>query len=272
MNRRFNISSISNRFTREEMGAIAPAIFATAPANHVSPKYQFVNTGNVLELLNSKGWEAFEVCQQKSRIPGLEDATKHSISLVHKDANTQNRDLGSLIPTLTLVNSHNWASRFEIVFGMFRVVCGNGLTVMAGEFAGLSARHDHIMEDILSIIERMESYSSMMMTKFQNWNTRMLSEDETLHFGMEASRIRFGEADSSELAIARAESLLTTRRAQDAENSLWNVYNRVQENSLQGGVKRDAMTRMPRAITNIGKRLELNAQLFGLAENFYRNN
>ena len=67
--------------------------------------------------------------------------------------------------------------------------------------------------------------------------------------------------------------MLQIRRAEDAGNDLWSVFNRVQENLLQGGIltvtpKDNGKVRRSRsrAIRSIDQNLEVNKMLWTLSE------
>lgn len=63
--------------------------------------------------------------------------------------------------------------------------------------------------------------------------------------------------------------MLTCRRADDAKDDLWSVFNRIQENVLRGGLSRRSPTgRLVRSrrITSIREDVRLNGALWDLAE------
>jgi hypothetical protein len=62
-------------------------------------------------------------------------------------------------------------------------------------------------------------------------------------------------------------SLLTPRRAIDDQNSLWTVFNVLQENTMKGDVRFPGMARKARKLTNIGKITETNLGLWQEAAN-----
>ena len=93
--------------SREDIQAIAPSVYAIKPASHVSEDYHFVNTGEVLDILGREGWQPFEAKQQKVRNQEKREGTKHMVSLRNPNIDITGLDLGGLIPTFTVVNSHD---------------------------------------------------------------------------------------------------------------------------------------------------------------------
>lgn len=255
MNNVLSLASIRDR---------APAVFAQAPASHVSQHYKFVNTESVLNTLMENGWDPIAANQQKVRKASRTDGTKHTVLLRHSNTPTQAVELGGLIPTLRIINSHDWSSRFSMFFGMLRLVCSNGLTVSGAQFAGFDVRHDAVAEDVGKILGRFNSYSNMMLDTAERWSKVELSRDRAGEFFMGAARIRFGEDANSD----HAHTLNMVRRPEDVEPTLWNAYNIAQENAMKGGGKRGQMKRLSRPLTNIATAHDVNTRLFEFAATF----
>ena len=239
----------------------APSIFAQAPANHTSPDYHFVNTGKILELLQSLGWGCYDAKQTHVRKPEDASTTRHMFSLRRINDNPQALELGGLIPTLIGINSHDWSSRFEFHFGMLRLICGNGLIVAGAMFDCFSIRHDRISEDIETILNKFASGANRMMELAHRWAQIQLSNDQALEFARRAAELRFG----SEFA-GKAESLIHQRRHEDLGNDLWRIFNVIQENCLRGGFK--VAKRRAREVRNIAALRSLNTGLFQIAESY----
>ena len=252
--------------SREDIQAIAPSVYAIRPASHVSEDYHFVNTGEVLDILGREGWQPFEAKQQKVRNQEKREGTKHMVSLRNPNIDITGLDLGGLIPTFTVVNSHDWSSRFKVMVGIFRLVCSNGMMIADGFVQGFNIRHDHITDDIEIVMARFSSTATKILETARVWDSTQLDEYAIQQFSLQAAKIRFGE--NSENLEAQARALNMARRSADMGNSLWRVFNRIQENSIRGGVKFQGMKRRIRALTNIDAEVSVNNDLFNLAANF----
>lgn len=77
--------------------------------------------------------------------------------------------------------------------------------------------------------------------------------------------IRFGENVTVDL-----DELLTVEHNEDSGNSLWTVFNRVQEKLITGGYsyKMGVKIRKARAVKNFSQDLKINEALWSLAEEF----
>ena len=255
---------MSNRFISLDSPTLAqacPAIFATAPAEKVSAAYTFVPTHEVLRTLESHGWGITSAKQQKA-FKSDPSTGKHMVSMRHRDHSPVARELGALQFQVNLVNSHDWSSRLNLSLGMFRLVCTNGLIASVGDYVSYNVRHDNIREDVETVLARINSGSQRMLSVVQSWAEIKV---DPLEFGRKAAKIRFETLEGTDLDVA-ARNMVEVRRATDAENTLWNVYNRAQEAGMRGGFR--VRQRAARQISNIRNEYQFNENLWQLAENF----
>lgn len=247
----------------QELKTRCPAIFATAPDAKVSPNYQFVPTHEVLRILEDDGWRIKSATQQRTRDD--RDTSKHMISMLHPDFAVQARDLGGLKPQVRIVNSHDWSSKLQIMIGMFRLVCTNGLMVSAGDVLNYNVRHDRITEDTRTVMARIQSGSNRLVSTASAWDAIKLDDSQVMEFGRQAADLRFPGREGSE-RDSLARELVSPRRDIDAENTLWNVYNRAQESGMTGGFR--VSRRRARPISNIAATVDFNQKLWEAAERF----
>lgn len=241
----------------------APSVFANAPASHVSENYKFIPTHEILSHLNSQGWDTIAANQQKVRIPGKELGTKHILSLIRRGEDPRMLSIGGLLPTINLVNSHDWSSTFRIVFGMFRLVCENGMLVGGASFASYTLRHDSIMADLEATMARFNSSVNLMLAMAEEWSTIGLDAVQALDMARQAAILRFGDKATD----SHASLMLEIRRRDDTEQTLWNVFNRLQENGVKGTNRGYSNVRKARKLTNIQAVTDYNTGLFELAQN-----
>ena len=240
-----------------------PAVYATQPSPDVSNRYKFVPTIEYVHALENQGWQLESAKAPKARKSdpafGL-----HAVTFRRQWDADGTQQLGGLVPRIHLLNSHNGTSRTQILLGIFRIVCGNGLMVSSGEIADISFRHDRSAKDTATVLsELFKTDAAAAIEKANRWNEIALTAEQQIDFATQAKALRFG-AESTVEPIA----LLEVRRSADAGNSLWNTFNRIQENALQGGVRFNGMRRRARAVKNISKEVELNKSLWQIAESF----
>lgn len=106
----------------EQIRAVAPSIFAQSARDSRSERYAYIPTAAVLDKLRGEDFEPFMVCQTRVRQDDRRDYTKHMIRLRH--ASQIN---GTEANEIILLNSHDGTSSYQMLAGMFRFVCQNGL-------------------------------------------------------------------------------------------------------------------------------------------------
>jgi hypothetical protein len=123
----------------------------------------------------------------------------------------------------------------------------------------------HVIEGAYEVIAQ----SDRVLGSIDSMKSITLDSDEQRVFANAALSLRFPDAETPAAAPFRAERLLDARRSQDRADDLWTTFNRVQENSIQGGIRgRSAAGRRTstREITGIAQNVSLNRALWQLAE------
>lgn len=240
--------------------ANVPAIFATKPAPFVSERYKFIPTTDYINALEAQGWSVTKASQTRTR-KAPADTAKHMVTMEHSQYAPGSMNLGGLSPRVHLLNSHNHSSRFKLILGIFRLVCSNGLMVSQGRIQALSFAHTQSARDVADVLtNEFFADANENLERAKAWSAIDLTRDQQQRLAVTARNIRFGEDSTVDPA-----SLLEARRAADVGDSLWLTFNRLQENSTQGGIRFPGMRRRSRALTNIGKEVEVNTSLWTAA-------
>lgn len=221
--------------TTEEAIKLVPAIGATAPAEIVSDRYQFVSTRDILERVQQDGWRITNATSQ-----GQKQHAQHRVTLVHENDLNNIQSLEG-IPRMEMFNSHNRSKRLMFAVGYFRFVCSNGLIVASGPAETIRTKHrfsddklNVIMDQVATISNRFPAINQ----KIEQFKERLLTDEEQDIFARYALRGRYNyrpEIPKRHRDVGQSvQKLLNVRREQDAGNSAWAVYNRVQENLVSG--------------------------------------
>jgi hypothetical protein len=114
------------------------------------------------------------------------------------------------------------------------------------------------------VSDAVESFPGLVkkINEFQNVE---LSDWQVTEFAGKAALIRFGEN-----VKVNIDELLKVDRIEDSGNSLWEVFNRVQEKLINGDCSytMGAKVRKARAIKNFSMDLKVNEALWTLAEEY----
>ena len=261
--------------TEEAMREVAPSIFAAGKHCSRSERYAYIPTIEVLRGLRGEGFQPFMVAQGQSRIAGRTEYTKHMIRLRHGDGQIGTQPEANEI---ILINSHDGASCYQLMAGVIRYACSNGLVV--GDIAhDIRIAHkgrieDDVIEGAFRVLEDFEAVDESI----DAMKAIELEPDEERAFATAALALRFGERTVRESgghlpAPVTADQLLTARRPEDLGHSLWLGLQRLQENAVVGGLAgRTAQGRRmhTRGVASIDRNVSLNRALWVLAEEMRR--
>jgi len=248
--------------TNDEIARVVPSIFAEAAHDSRSDRYTYIPTVNVLDGLRKEGFQPFMACQTKVRNLDKIDHTKHMIRLRHAD-----QIAGSEANEIILLNSHDGSSSYQMLAGMFRFVCQNGM-VCGDTLADFRVPHkgDVVGQVIEGAFTVLDSFTQATKQR-EEMKALTLRPAEQTAFARAALTLRY---DDEESAPIRADQLLRAKRTADREGDLWTTFNRVQENMTRGGIHgRNATTGRnvtTRPINGIDQNVKVNRALWVLAE------
>jgi hypothetical protein len=249
--------------SNDTIARYAPSVMAESAHSSRGEKYTFIPTIKVIDALRLEGFQPFEVRQTKVRNLDKRDHTKHMVRLRHASSLMTNDE----VPEIVLVNSHDGSSSYQLLSGVFRFVCSNGL--IAGDiFNDIRVRHHgNIVDNVIEGATRVLENTEQIMSRIDTYKAITLNEGEATVFANAALHLRWDEGK----APVTAEGLLNISRHQDAKPDLWTTFNRVQENIMKGGVSgRSARGRRmtTRGVKGVNENVRLNRALWTLADQF----
>ncbi|MDI4461513.1 DUF945 domain-containing protein [Escherichia coli] len=246
--------------TREELMQVVPSVFGENKHASRSEKYTYIPTITLLENLQREGFQPFFACQSRVRDPDRREHTRHLLRLRRADQIN-----GQHVPEIIILNSHDGASSFQLLPGIFRSVCTNSL-VCGQSFGEIRVPHrgdvvSKVIEgayDVLSVFDRVEEKRDAMQSLILPPPAQQALANAALTY-------RYGEAHQP----VTATQILTPRRYEDRRDDLWTTYQRIQENLLKGGLPgRTAKGKRShtRAVKGIDGDVRLNRALWVMAE------
>lgn len=242
----------------EQIKELAPSVFTTEKAPHLSDKYIQTPTIRVVEDLINLGWQVTKVQEVKSR--KYKGFQKHLIMFRHPDIMIKGANGDDSCPQILLTNSHDGKAAFNFRIGIFRFVCSNGLVISDADFGVMSIRHlNYTFESLQAKVAEMITKLPGLVQKINKFKTKVLTEAQMEDFATKASKLRTKKT-------VNIMSVLEPTRKEDVGNDLWLVFNRVQEKILGGSYI--AGGRKARSVKNFQKDIQLNEQLFELAESY----
>jgi hypothetical protein len=256
--------------SEDQMRAAAPSVFAEGKHASRSERYTYIPTIEVLRGLRKEGFEPFMVAQGASRTPGKAEFTKHMIRMRHAGQVQARPEANEII----LINSHDGASSYQMLAGLFRFVCCNGL-VVGQVVEDIRIPHKgnvqgEVIEGAFRVLDEFEAVEASA----EGMKALTLRPEEQTAFATAALALRFGErAEDQPPPPVTAAQLVEARRPEDLGQSLWTTFQRVQENVMRGGQPgRSAQGRRlhTRPVGSIDRGVSLNRALWVLAEEMRR--
>jgi len=257
--------------TEDTLRRVAPSVFAESAHDSRSARYAYVATMDILRGLSREGFEVYSAKQSVARTDDKRGHTKHMLRLRHRSM--QVAAVGDSAPEIILVNSHDGSSSYQMMGGMYRLVCNNGLMVPDGVCQTVKVQHsgkilDKVTEGAYEVLDGL----TRVVDSRDGMRALTLSTDEQRVFANAAAMIRFEPAEG-ERAPVTPDQVLRPRRQADAGADLWTTFNRVQENVVRGGLRGTTVDangrrhhRATRAVTGIDQDVRLNRALWTLAE------
>ena len=240
-------------------------VSAEACAGHkqMSNKYVTMDTkalGEALLSLRVRGEQFFEIREITQRRGKPEHAWKGMHMVRIKTIKPLNTKTGEeLYPELLIQNSYDGSSSLKVDMGIFRLVCSNGLVIKTRDFGGFKLRHIGTpMETALELLQQFAARCTEFVKVQESLSLVQLTDEQIEHFAREAARIRW----QREITVEDARSLASVTRPEDEGNGAWEVFNRIQEKIITGGVKLEGDKRPTKGFANAIRSLNVNKQLF----------
>lgn len=247
--------------SREEILKSFPSVYSVEPAPSRSANYKFIPTYEIIDALAQNGFGITYVAQAKARSSENVPYTKHLLRFrKFEDMYSTEEET----PEIAIINSHNGASAYDVIIGFIRWACLNGC--FAGTIGDrLKAYHKgNVLETIVNLTIEKAKHSDELMTIINQMKKIELTSEDALLLAEYALQIRFGKKAKTNLFTP--ESFLQVRIQEDAANTLYNIYQRLQTAGIRGGVNgfnsRYNNSRISRSISNIGHVVKYNEELW----------
>jgi len=217
----------------EELREIAPSIFTQVGSESTSDKYTHIPTDQVIKDMELLGWNVVDAKEVQSRKESTNGFQKHLVVFRNNDVVINGEDGDTVYPQVLLTNSHDGKNSFQFTAGLFRMICENGLVIATDTFEDVKIRHMGY------------DFSTLQDTRVEG--TENTFDDQAI------------------------EEVLEAQRKADEGNMLWEVFNRVQENIIEGNfeyITKTGKKRQARVIKNFKQDQDVNKKMFSKALEF----
>lgn len=243
-----------------------PSIFASDHSFHRDERhYNLFKTVDVINALREEGYFPVYARTNGTRNQSAHnsvDTRKHMVRFTHRDFIESPFAVNDERPELILTNSHDGSSSFQIIAGLFRKICSNGMMVMQQGVEERRIRHiGHTLDEVINSSLDVARSLDCVMDTVNTMKGINLNEKQRRDLAAEIAEARFGKNN-----VKTPEALLTLRRYEDNwQPSLYNTFNVIQENMIKGGQR--VTDRVMRPITNIDTDININQRMWNIAYN-----
>ena len=256
---------------KKELSEMAPSIFTMTPSSEVSEKYTHIPTEQVIDDMELLGWKPVDAKEVKARTKNTQGVQKHMLVFRNDDVVINGKDGDIVYPQILITNSHDGKNAFQFTAGLFRMICENGLVIATDEFADLKMRHmGYTFEDLQVLIRGMVEKLPLTVECMNKMKEVELKEEQMFDLAKSFLDIRV-EGTENTFDIQAIDDVLSAQRKKDEGNMLWEVFNRVQENIIEGNFEYKTpkgKVRQARVIKNFKQDQDVNKKMFSKALEF----
>ena len=269
-----NIESVGSMMMKDltpaQIAEGAPQVYTKAPASTVSKKYSFLPTFMIIADMLKLGWKVSKAQSMKSKSKVQNQFGKHLLCFFHPEIFIKGADgKPEAYPQIVIMNNHRGWGRFKFEIGIFRLVCSNGLVIKTQDFGTFKMRHlGYSFEELQKLVNEAVSGLPKIVSKINKMDKTIMTQPQMKKFAAEALKVRLG--GDKAFTDEEIKQVLISQRKEDDGNSVWKVFNRVQEHLMAGGFfiksQDNAKSRKVRKISNMLKDVEMNQKLWSLID------
>ena len=235
-----------------------PAVTAELPATHTSDKYLFMPTNRIIDAMHDAGYHVSSANQVHTARASQKYVVPHIVRLRHKDA----ENLFGSVPEIVISNSHNGSKPLELMSGIFRFVCANGLIVGTKDASiKLYHRTNNTMDAVFDGVKWIVEQTNQAFVQAEEWQKIKMSEAAKDEFTRRVSLMMKSNANAYD-----SNTLLPNRY--NEESNLWSIFNSAQESLTRGGMPIHTTNARARGVSGVGATVNMNRSLWNLAAEF----
>lgn len=275
----FNGTLAQHFLTEEEIRRACPLAYATAPTNKkVSDKYVLANTSTVIADMEKLGWKVVRAAQRRAQKNSSGRFSYHMVAFQNPDIKITKQvgdgeEIVDCYPQIILTNSHDGLNCFKFMVGLFRCICSNGLVICSDKMVDVKIRHIYYsFEELRNTVNQAIEAVGVKVERMTAAAAVELTKEQMQDFARRALGIRKNiPVEEVNVDQETIDDLLTPIRKEDEGNSLWNVFNVLQEKISKGGyqeAKEGKKARKVRKVTSFIKDLDINQKLWQTMETY----
>ena len=254
--------------TLDHAASLAPSILAQDHHASRSKQYSYIPTVTILQGLLNEGFNIHGVTEANTRNLSKKGFQKHLIRMRQPEfANSEES------PEIVLINSHDGSCSYQLLTGVIRFACANGL-IVGDTLEAIKVKHKgDITNNVIDATYEVVKDFSQVSDLIQEMKAIELKPEEQTQLARAAMPLRFEKTEDWKDCPITENQVLMPRRQDDNKNDLWTVFNKIQENLIRGGQRglttdknnRRRFTRT-REVKGIDQNVKLNKALWTLTQ------
>jgi len=254
--------------TEVELRQHCPSVFAVSAHESRSARFAPIPTIEILRGLSAEGFSVVGAKQATTRVPGKADFTKHLLRLRRLDATVTEYSVQGTVAEILLKNANDGTAAYELMAGLFRILCLNSLVAQTSTLESIKIRHSgNPLPEVIDGTFKVIGAAKLALAAPEVWGGVNLSTEERDIMARAVHVARFGEAEEGGVIRDHAitpQKLLGVRREGDRGTDLWTTANVLQENAIRGGLRglgRDANNNVRRVRTREVKGIDQDVKI-----------
>jgi hypothetical protein len=238
-----------------------------------SARYTHVTTKNLGDIFTNHGFDLVKYSQSRVVDKTQESHAKHIVKFRHSSDTLK---IGDTKPELIVKNDGLGKGSLKISFGLYRLVCANGL-VVGNSFFNFKFNHDkNILTNLDVAIPKILNQSDVLREQVSRLSSLGTTEDQRLELSRAALDIMLQNSNYKIQSID-LNQFLKVRRWDDNKQDAWTVFNRVQENVFRSNVRaivlNDENIQEYKTIRKVGessqRAIDINKSLWNASESIF---
>lgn len=215
----------------------------------VTDKYRFIPTGEFIRDVEANGYSLVAKYGPRRGL-GM-----HSMVFSHPSL----PKLPGFEMRLLATNSHDGSAAFRLHLQAYVLVCKNGLVTWSNTTAARVIHVGYAADKVKIALDTATAHIDKTLAQIKALQSRTVTEEQFAAFLLWAQELR----DAKPLFLP---ALAKVKYSEQAPNTAWNVFNRVQDRLINGGYTTQGQrARRARSITNVREQVRINQTLWKIA-------
>lgn len=237
-----------------------------------SNRYQHVTTKDLGDVFTNHGFNLVKYSQAKVHDAADFQHAKHLVKFRHNGE----IKIGDTVPELLIKNDGLGKGSLKISFGLYRLVCANGLVIGTSFFNYKFNHNKDILANLNQAVPQILNQSDVLRDQVLRLSALDTTGQQRLDLAAAAVEI-MTKNSSLNLQSADLSQLLKTRRWADSDEKAWSVFNRIQENVFRGRIiavilndkNEQEFVTLKKVGENSQRAIEINKDLWNAAESIF---